>query len=57
MKIAGVFVCGKIDMPECKCGPDCEFPCWQRVGLTDEPACGSCGCPAPSKQGEKEGRR
>lgn len=29
---------------KCKCGPDCEFPCWQRLGIA--PACGSCGCPS-----------
>lgn len=26
----------------CKCGADCEFPCWQRLGMA--PACGACGC-------------
>lgn len=28
---------------KCKCGNDCEFPCWQRLGIAD--ACRSCGCP------------
>lgn len=27
----------------CRCGPDCDFPCWQRVGIA--PACGACHCP------------
>jgi hypothetical protein len=26
----------------CVCGPDCEFPCWQRVGLTTQPCCPGC---------------
>ena len=21
---------------------DCEFPCWQRVGMTDQPCCPGC---------------
>lgn len=28
---------------ECKCGMECEFPCWQRLGIAD--ACRACGCP------------
>jgi hypothetical protein len=27
---------------ECKCGHECEFPCWQRLGIA--PPCGACGC-------------
>ena len=27
----------------CKCGPQCEFPCWMRLGLTDHPCCPDCG--------------
>lgn len=27
----------------CRCTVDCEFPCWQRVGIA--PACEGCGCP------------
>jgi hypothetical protein len=28
---------------KCGCGPNCEFPCWQRLGWA--PACRECGCP------------
>lgn len=28
----------------CVCGNDCEFPCWQRLGLTEQPCC--AGCPS-----------
>lgn len=28
---------------KCLCGKDCEFPCWQRIGIA--PACSECGCP------------
>jgi len=27
----------------CNCGPECEFPCWQRVGWAK--SCRECGCP------------
>ncbi len=37
------FLDGNVNYPSCRCTPDCEMPCWQRVGLTDEP-CGVCGC-------------
>lgn len=37
---------------QCKCGKDCEFPCWQRVGWAS--ACSSCGCP-PFPDEEEEG--
>jgi hypothetical protein len=26
----------------CKCGPSCEWPCWQRTGLTSHPCCSDC---------------
>lgn len=26
----------------CMCGPRCEMPCWQRVGITDQPCCQTC---------------
>lgn len=26
----------------CVCGPECEFPCWQRLGLTSSPCCSGC---------------
>ena len=38
-----IIVDGTLNYPSCKCGNDCEWPCWQRVGLTDDP-CGPCGC-------------
>lgn len=38
-----VIVDGNMNYPSCKCGHDCEMPCWQLVGLSDEP-CGVCGC-------------
>jgi hypothetical protein len=28
---------------KCCCTPECDFPCWQRLGLG--PACEFCGCP------------
>lgn len=40
---AGIFIDGKVNTPACNCGPDCEMPCWQRVGIAD--ACKGCGCP------------
>jgi hypothetical protein len=32
--------------PGCQCGPDCECPCWQMVGLAPEreDRCRECGC-------------
>lgn len=34
---------------ECRCTPECEFPCWARLGLA--PACRSCGCrPFPEER-------
>lgn len=33
----------------CKCTGRCEFPCWQRVGLTEEPCCRGC-VPLPETQ-------
>lgn len=32
---------------QCVCGPECEFPCWQRIGLTVVPCCKGCA-PLPS---------
>jgi hypothetical protein len=29
---------------KCVCGTDCEFPCWQRIGIGS--ACEVCGCPS-----------
>ena len=52
--MSGMFLDGTGITPgtgECKCGPDCEMPCWQRIGIA--PACGACGCP-PFPGGEIE---
>lgn len=40
---AVIFVDGNVNYPSCRCKPDCEMPCWQLDGLTDEP-CDACGC-------------
>lgn len=43
---SGVFVDGSRVSPgseACRCGNDCEFPCWQRLGIAE--ACSSCACP------------
>lgn len=45
----GAFVCG--DPIGCRCSTDCEFPCFQRVGLTSEPCCSGCR-PLPSMSEE-----
>lgn len=37
-----IFVDGDANVEECKCTGDCEFPCWQRVGLTVQPCCPGC---------------
>lgn len=37
-----VFVDGHFNVAGCQCGPTCEFPCWQRAGLTDQPCCPDC---------------
>lgn len=47
-----IFVDGNRVTPgteKCKCGPECEMPCWQRIGLTDQPCCPDCG-PLPPKE-------
>lgn len=38
-----MFVDGQANTPKCRCKPDCEMPCWQLLGLTEDP-CGACGC-------------
>lgn len=40
--------------PRCQCGPDCEFPCWQQLGLVPDDQIGNCcGCgKRPAKQEE-----
>jgi hypothetical protein len=42
----GIFVDGTGVTPgseRCKCTAECEFPCWQRIGIA--PACSACKCP------------
>jgi hypothetical protein len=37
---------------ECHCdedGRECEFPCWQRIGLTSQPCCPDCA-PLPDPE-------
>lgn len=44
-KEGGIFLDGTGITPgteKCRCGPDCEFPCWQRLGIADP--CPECGC-------------
>jgi hypothetical protein len=38
----------------CRCGPACEFPCWQRVGLTDRACCPGCQPLDDEQQGTEE---
>lgn len=40
--MVSVFVDGNTNVRGCACGPECEFPCWQRVGLTTDPCCETC---------------
>ena len=35
-----VFVCSA--PPQCVCTTGCEWPCWQRIGLTEHPCCHGC---------------
>ena len=50
---AAVFLDGSRVTPgteKCKCDTDgrrCEFPCWQRLGVTDTPCCPDCA-PLPA---------
>ena len=36
------FADGQATVPGCVCGHFCEFPCWQREGLTKDPCCAGC---------------
>ena len=41
----GIFIDGTGVTPGsegCQCSNECEFPCWQRLGMA--PACEACGC-------------
>ena len=45
-------------VPGCVCTSGCEFPCWQRVGIDDEPCCAGCaplGGEAPARQDQQDG--
>lgn len=33
---------GNFNVPGCVCTIDCEFPCWQRVGIADFRCCDAC---------------
>ncbi len=45
------YYCGKTKGCHCdKDGKFCEWPCWQRIGLTSEPCCKDC---APLPKVEK----
>jgi hypothetical protein len=37
-----MFTDGNHNVPGCRCGDSCEFPCWQRVGIA--PPCEACPC-------------
>lgn len=41
-----VFACGPPS--DCKCKPDCDFPCWHRMGIADP--CTECGCAIAADQ-------
>jgi hypothetical protein len=45
------FICGEVT--GCACTLDCEWPCFQRVGLTDEPCCHDCA-PLPAVEDDEE---
>lgn len=41
----GMFVDGTPNVDGCQCDRDgrlCEMPCWQRVGLVEQPCCPGC---------------
>jgi len=37
------------DPPGCRCGYNCSWPCWQRLGLTEASCCSGCP-PIPSEE-------
>jgi len=50
-----VFVDGNRVTPgteKCRCTIECEWPCWQRLGLTAEPCCPDCA-PLPEPEPEE----
>jgi hypothetical protein len=36
----------------CKCGPQCELPCWMRIGLTSKACCSDCAPLPDLEEGE-----
>jgi Zn-finger protein len=36
---------------KCRCTPDCEWPCWQRIGVA--PPCAPCYCPDWPNENER----
>lgn len=42
--------------PGCSCGPECEMPCWQRVGLTEDACCKACS-PLPAVERDEAAER
>lgn len=45
-----------IGTENCRCGSTCDWPCWQRLGITEEP-CEECHCPPfdqPTGNGKDE---
>lgn len=56
----GTFLDGDRVTPgteKCVCGSDCEFPCWQRLGLTTTPCCKGCAPLAMDDPDEGDGER
>lgn len=50
-----IFVDGTAVTKGCQCDKDgklCEFPCWQRIGLTADPCCEGCA-PLPSVEDDR----
>jgi hypothetical protein len=43
-----VFIDGNLNVPGCNCTPECEMPCWQRVGLTGDGCCDKSHPPCPA---------
>lgn len=41
----------------CVCTPDCEMPCWQRIGMTTDPCCPDCGPLPPIEEDEEDEKR
>jgi hypothetical protein len=53
--MAKIFVDGTGITPgteKCQCTIECEFPCWQRLGIA--PACEACECPPLPKENDEQ---